>query len=64
MKTDPSIFRQSILPMPMKILGKIVHDQVSAFIKEFLNYIYIGNLALESYFQPPQLNVSDQLDKK
>ena len=34
-KTDPSNFRPiSILPIPMKIFEKIVHDQVSAFIKE------------------------------
>ena len=39
-KTDPSNFRPIfILPLPMKIFEKIVHDQVSAFIKEsdFLN---------------------------
>ena len=39
-KTDPSNFRPiSILPIPMKIFEKIVHDQVSTFIKEntFLN---------------------------
>ena len=39
-KTDPSNFRPiSIFPIPMKIFEKIVHDQVSTFIKEnaFLN---------------------------
>ena len=35
LKTDPSNFRPiSILPIPMKIFEKIVHDQVSEFIKE------------------------------
>ncbi len=34
-KTDPSNYRPiSILPIPMKIFEKIVHDQVSTFIKE------------------------------
>ena len=40
LKTDPSNFRPiSILPIPMKIFEKIVHDQVSEFIKE--SYIFI-----------------------
>ena len=34
-KTDPNNFRPiSILPIPMKIFEKIVHDQVSVFVKE------------------------------
>ena len=34
-KTDPNNFRPiSILPIPMKIFEKIVHDQVSDFIKD------------------------------
>ena len=34
-KTDPNKFRPiSILPIPMKIFEKIVHDQVSVFVKE------------------------------
>ena len=34
-KTKPSNFRPiSLLPIPMKIFEKIVHDQVSTFIKE------------------------------
>ena len=36
----------------MKIFEKIVHDQVSVFVKE---NSYLGNLALESFFLPPQL---------
>ena len=44
-KTDPINFRPiSILPIPMKSFEKIVHDQVSAFIKEseFLNHTKSG----------------------
>ena len=34
-KTDPNNFRPiSILPIPMKMFEKIVHDQVSVFVKE------------------------------
>ena len=33
-KTDPNNFRPiSILPIPMKFFEKIVHDQVSVFVK-------------------------------
>ena len=50
-KTDASNFRPiSILPIPMKIFEKIVHDKVSTFIKEnaFINYRQSGFRTLYS----------------
>ena len=68
-KTDPSNFRPiSILPIPMKIFEKIVHDQVSTFIKEntFLNDRQSGFRKLFSTTTAVldvSENILEQLDK-
>ena len=68
-KTDPSNFRPiSILPIPMKIFEKIVHDQVSTFIKEntFLNDTQSGFRKLFSTtiaVLDVSENILEQLDK-
>ena len=68
-KTDPSNFRPiSILPISMKIFEKIVHDQVSTFIKEntFLNDRQSGFRKLFSTTTAVldvSENILEQLDK-
>ena len=68
-KTDLSNFRPiSILPIPMKIFEKIVHDQVSTFIKEntFLNDRQSGFRKLFSTTTAVldvSENILEQLDK-
>ena len=56
-KTDPSNFRHIfIFPIPMKIFEKIVHDQVSAFIKPILHMwlnelnVYPAGISALSFF--------------
>ena len=68
-KTDPRNFRPiTILPIPRKIFEKIVHDQVSTFIKEntFLNDRQSGFRKLFSTTTAAldvSENILEQLDK-